>query len=181
MIFTIKTDHVFPTWLKNFKKPIGHSHRWIELNLFYRNIFHRPGNIHGNAYAMLRLIRPDPQICKQYKMPRDYQNVGPEEVITKCIKGMHQRGCWWFRPSVKISQTTVLNSTVLLNHNIMETILGWWTLVFQEKHKWEEERMVIYIPQAAKQNPETKPSYVTLQNEQKDDSTLGKKLKLKEE
>lgn len=39
--------------------------------------------------------------------------------------------------------------------------------------------MVINIPQTAKQNPETKPSYVTLQNEQNSDIILGKKLKFK--
>lgn len=49
-------------------------------------IVHRPGNRHGNADAMSRLTGTDQEICKQCKMPKDYQYDGPEEVIIKCMK-----------------------------------------------------------------------------------------------
>lgn len=49
-------------------------------------IVHRPGNRHGNADAMSRLTGTYQEICKQCKMPKDYQYDGPEEVIIKCMK-----------------------------------------------------------------------------------------------
>lgn len=54
-------------------------------------IVNRPGNRHGNADAMSRLTGTDQEICKQCKMPKDYQYDGPEEVIIKNMKEKTRR------------------------------------------------------------------------------------------
>ena len=79
--FTLRTDHGSLTWLQNFKEPDGQIHRWIQqLSQFHMKIVHRPGVRHGNADALSRIITSTSDICKQCKMPWDYEYQGPEEV-----------------------------------------------------------------------------------------------------
>ncbi|VDI82731.1 Hypothetical predicted protein, partial [Mytilus galloprovincialis] len=60
-------------------KPDGQIHRWIQqLSQLHMKIVHRPG-VHGNADALSRIITSTSDICKQCKMPWDYENQGPEE------------------------------------------------------------------------------------------------------
>lgn len=180
--FTIRTDHGFLTWLKNFKEPDGQIHRWIQqLSQFYMKIVHRPGSSHGNADAMSRLTGPESEICQQCKMPRDYQYDGPEEVIIECRKeGADDQQIQ------TISDEDISDNDAEFEGPSMSPNNGDDSGPMNSSISGETQMRrgrKINRPQAAKQKPEPKLSinYATLQKEQEDDSILGKIFKLKEE
>ena len=58
--FLVRTDHGSLRWLFQFKEPEGQIARWLEiLNTYDFEIEHRPGRLHGDADALLRIP------CKQ--------------------------------------------------------------------------------------------------------------------
>lgn len=78
------------SWLQRFRELDGQIHRWIQqLSQFHLEIEHRPGNKHGNADAMSRLVTPAGEICKQCLVPWDYSYSGP---ATSEIKEMKEGG-----------------------------------------------------------------------------------------
>ncbi|CAG2194876.1 unnamed protein product [Mytilus edulis] len=85
--FLLRTDHGSLTWLQRFREPEGQIHRWIQqLSQFHLVIEHRPGNKHGNADAMSRLVTSDGEICKQCAMPWNYSYSGPVKSEIKEMK-----------------------------------------------------------------------------------------------
>ncbi|CAC5379235.1 unnamed protein product [Mytilus coruscus] len=85
--FLLRTDHGSLTWLQRFREPDGQIHRWIQqLSQFHLVIEHRPGNKHGNADAMSRLVTSDGEICKQCAMPWNYSYSGPVKSEIKEMK-----------------------------------------------------------------------------------------------
>lgn len=89
--FLIRTDHGSLSWLQKFREPDGQIHRWIQqLSQFHFDIQHRPGNKHGNADAMSRLITPSGDICKQCEMPWEYSYKGPMISEIKNMKEENQ-------------------------------------------------------------------------------------------
>ncbi|CAC5366083.1 unnamed protein product [Mytilus coruscus] len=85
--FLLRTDHGSLTWLQRFREPDGQIHRWIQqLSQFHLVIEHRPGNKHGNADAMSRLVTSDGEICKQCAMPWNYSYSEPVKSEIKEMK-----------------------------------------------------------------------------------------------
>lgn len=85
--FRLRTDHGSLTWLQNFREPDGQIHRWIQqLSQFHMKIEHRPGNRHGNADAMSRLVTENGEFCKQCEMPWNYTYDGPTKTEIKDMK-----------------------------------------------------------------------------------------------
>lgn len=90
--FLLRTDHGSLSWLQKFREPDGQIHRWIQqLSQFYMEIQHRPGQRHGNADAMSRLITSEGEMCKQCKMPWDYTYEGPTKIEATNIREEHSK------------------------------------------------------------------------------------------